>query len=194
VVGIVLAGGRSLRFGASDKLLTEYLGIPLVHHAILRLAEVCPRVVLVAGYGTLDPALPPGVHVSVVHDATADQGPLAGLLAGLGGSAGAEMVVVAGGDMPDLRVPVLLEMLRVAGEAPADAVALNDAAGMRPLPCVLRLERAAEAAHALLHGGEASLRALLRTVRTAAIDEETWTALDPGRRTLFDVDVPKDLG
>jgi hypothetical protein len=31
-------------------------------------------------------------------------------------------------------------------------------------------------------------------VRAAAIDEETWTALDPGRRTLFDVDVPEDLG
>jgi molybdopterin-guanine dinucleotide biosynthesis protein A len=88
---------------------------------------------------------------------------------------------------------VLLEMLRVAGEAPADAVALNDAAGMRPLPCVLRLERAAEATHALLHSGEGSLRALLQAVRTAALDEETWTALDPGRRTLFDVDVPEDL-
>jgi molybdenum cofactor guanylyltransferase len=193
-VGIVLAGGRSLRFGATDKLSAQFRGMPLLHHAILRLAEVCPRVVLVAGFGTPDPALPPGVQVSVVHDPNDDEGPLAGLLAGLGGSAGAELAVVAGGDMPDLRVPVLLEMLRVAGEAPADAVALTDAAGMRPLPCVLRLERAAEAAHALLHAGEGSLRALLRTVRTAAIDEETWTALDPGRRTLFDVDVPEDLG
>jgi len=26
------------------------------------------------------------------------------------------------------------------------------------------------------------------------IDEPTWVALDPERRTLFDVDVPSDLG
>jgi molybdenum cofactor guanylyltransferase len=192
-VGIVLAGGGSLRFGASDKLRAEYRGMPLLHHAILRLAEVCPRVVVVAGSGSRDPDLPPGAPASVVHDAVLDQGPLAGLLAGFGGSAGAELALVAGGDMPDLRAPVLLEMLRVAGEAPADAVALTDAAGMRPLPCLLRLDRATEVAHALVHGGERSLRALLRTLRTAAIDEETWTALDPERRTLFDVDVPEDL-
>jgi molybdenum cofactor guanylyltransferase len=189
----VLAGGRSQRFGDSDKLSAGYRGMPLLHHAVLRLAEICPRVVVVVGRGATDPALPPGVSASVAHDASADEGPLAGLLAGLGDAAGADLVLVAGGDMPDLRAPVLLEMLRVAGEAPVDAVALDDGAGVRPLPCVLRPGPAAEAAHVLLHTGERSLRALLGALRTAAVDEETWTAIDPDRRTLFDVDLPGDL-
>jgi hypothetical protein len=30
-------------------------------------------------------------------------------------------------------------------------------------------------------------------MRTAVIDEATWTALDPSRSTLHDVDEPSDL-
>jgi 6-phosphogluconolactonase (cycloisomerase 2 family) len=37
------------------------------------------------------------------------------------------------------------------------------------------------------------LRDLLGAMRVAVIDEPTWVALDPGRRTLFDVDEPGDL-
>jgi len=48
-------------------------------------------------------------------------------------------------------------------------------------------------AHALLHEGRRALHDLLDALRTAVIDEETWVALDPGRRTLFDVDEPDDL-
>jgi molybdopterin-guanine dinucleotide biosynthesis protein A len=95
--------------------------------------------------------------------------------------------------MPDLRSSVLLEMLRVAGEAGADAVALQDGDRLRPLPTVLRVVPAREAAHTLLHAGERRLRALLDALRTAAIDEATWVDLDPERATLRDVDEPGDL-
>ena len=41
--------------------------------------------------------------------------------------------------------------------------------------------------------GERSLRAWLQAMRMAVIDEATWTALDPERATLRDVDEPADL-
>ena len=41
--------------------------------------------------------------------------------------------------------------------------------------------------------GRRSLRDLLATVSTVVIDEPTWTALDPERRTLLDVDEPGDI-
>jgi molybdopterin-guanine dinucleotide biosynthesis protein A len=104
------------------------------------------------------------------------------------------MAIAAGGDMPDLSTAVLLEMLRVVGDAPVDAVALQDGDRFRPLPCLVRVAPARDAAHALLHAGERSLRSLLNALRVAVIDEPTWTALDPGRRTLFDVDEPGDIG
>lgn len=135
--------------------------------------------------------LPPGVRAA--FDPTPGEGPLAGLQAGLLAAAAADLVVVVGGDMPDLQTPVLREMLRVAKEARADAVALQDGDRARPLPCVLRPAPAADVVHSLLHAGRRRLRDVLDSLRAAVIDEPTWTALDPARRTLFDVDEPGDL-
>lgn len=189
--GVVLAGGRSSRFG-SDKLVAIYRGLPLIQHAVLRLAEICSEVVVVLAPGASAPPMPPVASVRTAVDAAKGEGPLAGLAAGLV-AVRTELAVVAGGDMPELSTGVLLEMLRVAGEARVDAVVLSDGDRRRPLPCVLRVTPAADRAHALLHGGERRLRALLDALRVAVIDEPTWTALDPDRRTLFDVDEPGDL-
>lgn len=188
--GIVLAGGRSSRFGA-DKLAAPLRGVPLLHHAVLRLAEVCDDVVVVLAPGAADPGLPPGVRTA--RDSVEGEGPLVGLQAGLGSAGDASVAVVAGGDMPDLAPAVLRAMIRVLRESGADAVALDDGAGARPLPCVLRVPPASAAAHALLHDGRRRLRDLLDALTTAVIDEPTWTALDPGRGTLRDVDTPGDL-
>ncbi len=191
MTGIVLAGGRSTRFG-SDKLAVRYLGMPLLHHAVLRLGEITERLVVVVAPGAEPPPLPPGVRADVVHDAMDGQGPLAGLAAGLG-AVSTGLAVAAGGDMPDLSTAVLVEMLRVAGEASAEAVALADGDRFRPLPLVVRVAPAREAAHVLLHEGERRLHTLPQALRTAVIDETTWRDLDPGGGTLRDVDVPADL-
>jgi molybdopterin-guanine dinucleotide biosynthesis protein A len=190
--GIVLAGGRSSRFG-SDKLSAVYRGIPLLHHAVLRLAEVCAEVVIVIAPDAPDPTSPVGVSARFVRDPRGGEGPLLGLLAGLEEVA-TPLAIVAGGDMPDLSTGVLLEMLRVAREAAVDAVALQDGDRFRPLPSLVRVAPARAAARSLFHAGERSLRAVLKALETAVIDEETWVSLDPDRRTLFDVDEPGDLG
>jgi molybdopterin-guanine dinucleotide biosynthesis protein A len=104
-----------------------------------------------------------------------------------------EVALVAAGDMPDLQVAVLLELLRVASTSTAGAVALLDAGALRPLPAVLRVERAREVAVDLLSREERSLRVLLDELGVVAIDERSWLALDPGRRSLFDIDAPEDL-
>jgi molybdenum cofactor guanylyltransferase len=187
----VLAGGRSTRFG-SDKLAAIHRGVPLLHHAVLRLGEVCAEVVVVIAPGAPEATMPIGANARSVRDAQEGQGPLAGLVSGLE-AASTELALVAGGDMPDLSTAVLLEMLRVAGEASVDAVALQDGDRFRPLPNLVRVAPARDAAHALLHAGDRSLRSLLQALRTAIIDERTWTALDPSRSTLHDVDEPGDL-
>lgn len=136
--------------------------------------------------------MPPGVDVAIARDAEADAGPLVGMVAGLtavreGGA------IVAGGDMPELQPPVLLEMLRAGRETGAVAVALSDAGDARPLPIVLRVGPALVAAERLLATDRRRLRDLLAEVHTVVIDEPTWTALDPDRRTLLDVDEESDL-
>ncbi len=190
ITGVVLAGGRSTRFG-SDKLAAIYRGQPLLHHVALRLGEVCDDVVVVLAPDADGSGLPPGIRTT--NDASEGEGPLAGLHSGLLAAVGSDIVVVAGGDMPDLQVPVVREMLRVIDEAEVEAVALADAGQPRPLPCVLRTWLAADMTHTLLHAGRRRLRDVIDGLRTAVIDEATWTALDPEHRSLFDVDEPGDL-
>ena len=148
--------------------------------------------ILVLAPDAPEPSMPAGASVEFARDAIEDEGPLRGLSAGLD-VANAEWVVLAGGDMPDLQPAVLREMLRAAREPGVVVVTLSDEGTERPLPCVLRTSPATEAVGALLEAGRRSLRELLAAVTTVVIDEPTWTALDPERRTLIDVDVPADL-
>jgi molybdenum cofactor guanylyltransferase len=166
--------------------------MPLLHHAVLRLGEVCAEVVVVTAPDAPERPLPIGVDLRVAHDPMEGEGPLAGLHAGLL-AARNDVALVAAGDMPELQTRVLIEMLRIAEEADADAVALADGGTPRPLPCIVRTTRGIDVSHALLHDGRRALRDLLDALRTAVIDEATWVALDPGHRTLFDVDEPNDL-
>ena len=128
----------------------------------------------------------------MARDAAEGEGPLAGLVAGLA-EVRTEWALAAGGDMPDMSTVVLLEILRVAADAPVDAVALQDGDRSVPLPMAVRADAAREAGHTLIHTGELRLGAILEALRTAVIDEATWTALDPERDTLRDIDEPDDL-
>jgi molybdenum cofactor guanylyltransferase len=188
----VLAGGRSARFGVADKLAASYAGIPLLHHPVLRLAEVTGDVVVVLAPGAPEPSVPPGAPARYVRDPREGEGPLAGVVAGLG-AVDRALAIIAGGDMPTLSTVVLLEMLRVAAESSVEAVALQDGDRTRPLPVVVRSARARDVGHTLLHEGERSLHGWLQGMRVAVIDEATWTALDPDRETLKDVDEPDDI-
>jgi len=188
--GIALAGGRSRRFGR-DKLAEEIDGRPLLHHAVLRLLEVCERVVVVVAADGDEPLLPTSDRIFAVRDALPDEGPLRGLAAGLDVTEQA-FAIVAGGDMPDLQPNVLREMLRAARETGVVVVALSDGGEARPLPLVVAADPARDAVATLLDGGARSLRELLDACSTVVVDEPTWTALDPERRTLVDVDEPHD--
>jgi molybdopterin-guanine dinucleotide biosynthesis protein A len=165
--------------------------MPLLHHAVLRLAEVADDVVVVLPPGAPGDGLPPGIRAA--NDPTEGEGPLAGLHAGLLAAVRSDVAIVVAGDMPEIQAAVVREMLRVLEEAGVDAVALQDGEDPRPIPMALRTWPAADAVHTLLHAGRRRLRDVLETLRTAVIDEATWTALDPQRRTLFDVDEPDDL-
>jgi molybdopterin-guanine dinucleotide biosynthesis protein A len=188
--GIVLAGGRSSRFG-SDKLAASIEGVPLVRRAVDALAAVTDGVIVVLPPGVERVDLPAGV--TVTHDMQEGEGPLAGLHTGLLAAVRTDQVVVAGGDMPELQPAVLRLLLETLDDASVDASALADGDRPRPLPIALRTWPAADAVHTLLHAGRRRLRDALDSLRTAVIDEQTWTALDPGRLTLRDVDEPGDL-
>jgi molybdopterin-guanine dinucleotide biosynthesis protein A len=149
-------------------------------------------VVVVIATRAATPSLPPDTRVRVARDTTEGEGPLAGIHAGLL-AVTTTFAVVAAGDMPHLQRAVLIKMLDLADATSADAVALDDAGDVRPLPLVVRAEPAAQMADALLHSERRSVRDLLDALRVTFVAESTWRALDPSRRTLFDIDEPEDL-
>ena len=190
VAGIVLAGGRSTRFG-SDKLREPYRGRPLLHHAIEAVTGVADDVVVVMGPAADGRDLPPGARLA--HDPAEDEGPLAGLHAGLLAAVRSDVAVVVAGDMPEVPAAVLRLLIGSVDDGPATASALGTPSGPSPVPIGLRTWPAADAVHTLLHAGRRRLGDVLDVMRTEVIEEDRWTALDPGRRALFDVDERSDL-
>jgi molybdenum cofactor guanylyltransferase len=193
IVGIVLAGGRSTRFGEGDKLIAELRDRPLFHHAVLALAALCDSVIVVVAADAAGP--PPLPHdavvpVRVIRDQLAGIGPLAGLAAGLE-AADSEQVLVAGGDQPDL-APGLLRLLS-GSIRDADAAVLAEHHRPRPIPAALRRAPALAAALARLESDQRSLRGLIGDLMPVVVPERTWRRVDPDGAWRRDVDVPDDL-
>jgi molybdopterin-guanine dinucleotide biosynthesis protein A len=187
---VVLAGGRSRRFGR-DKLAEPIDGRSLLVHAIDAVRPLAGEIVVVAAPGTT-PAVP--ADVVVVHDPVAFDGPLAGARVGLGAATGS-IALVVGGDMPDPSVEVLASMIALleASEAVTSVVLEHDGRP-RPLPMAVRRDAALLAAAQLLETGERRLRAIIGSLATEVIDERTWRSLDPDGRTVRDIDTESDLG
>ena len=199
-IGIVLAGGASSRFG-SDKLAALLDGRPLLEHAVERVASVTGEVVVVLAPAASEPWLGRSEsRVRFAHDASAHQGPLAGLVAGLEavdgeaeGDGGDGIALVTAGDMPRIESRVLALLAATLADDPGASVVVLEADPPAPLPMALRTVPALAAARSLLARDRRSLRALLDVLPVGMLSAASWHPLDPTLRSLRDVDVPSDL-
>lgn len=183
---VILAGGRSSRFGR-DKLAEPIDGRPLLGRAIEAVRPLATEIIVVVAPDAT-PEVPDVVRV--IHDPVAFEGPLSGARAGIEAATGS-VVLIVGGDMPDLVGAVLESM--VAALDGFDVVVLEDDGRSRPLPMVVRRDPALTAAQGLLEHGERRLRALVGTLHGQVVVESTWRLLDPEARTLRDIDTEADL-
>lgn len=130
ILGVVLAGGRSSRYG-SDKAFAAVGGVPLVRRASRTISPVAARVVVVANdlarHGTeglaVRPDLVPGV------------GPLGGLHTGLTWAAeeGLRGMVVLATDMPLVPTSLLGDVVDRLGPGVAVVPASRGPRGFEPL-------------------------------------------------------------
>ena len=193
ITGIVLAGGRSSRFG-SDKLVAEIDGRTLLDRAVEAVATIAAEVIVVVAPDDDRPLPRASVPVRAVVDGEPFGGPLVGLRAGLE-EAREPIVVVVGGDMPSLRPSVLSALVRAllsAGDTVGAAV-LRSRGSLVPLPAALRTGTASDRVGALVADGERRLRSLFERLPTRVLEEGEWRPLDPDGETLRDVDRPSDL-
>jgi molybdopterin-guanine dinucleotide biosynthesis protein A len=198
ISGIVLAGGRSSRFGG-QKLEATIGGVRLIDLAVTGLLDVADEVIVAAGEGTPKPSAAAGAaggadpRVRVVHDAEPFDGPLAALAGALPAASG-KIAVVVGGDMPAVRPALLRTMVeRLAVDPGVAGVVLADGETARPLPMALDIASLTPVVAALVARGERSLRALLEAAPTTVIPEATWRQDDADASWLVDVDRPEDL-
>jgi molybdenum cofactor guanylyltransferase len=197
VTAIVLAGGRSSRFGR-NKLEVRIDGASILERAI-RAARTVADEVIVAGSAVPDgvDADGNGAPTRSVPDDAAFAGPLAGLAGALRETTTA-LAIVVGGDMPDLAPAVLESMLRrLAADRDLDAVLLQDPGPEPPrrqvLPLAVRAASVSDVAADAVRAGDRSLVRLVDRLRIVEVPVVTWLALDPEGRTLRDVDRPADL-
>jgi molybdopterin-guanine dinucleotide biosynthesis protein A len=194
LTAIVLAGGRSTRFG-SDKLAADAGGITVLHRAIAAVAEIAGEVIAAGAASGSLPVIE-GTSIRAVVDREPFGGPLQAL-AGAFDETTTRAAIVVAGDMQSL-VPSVLRLLWdvLAGNADVDAAVLadpRDPTRRQPLPVALRVEPARAAAVAALEAGDRSLVRLLDRLALVEVPAAEWHSLDPEGRTLADVDVPDDL-
>jgi molybdopterin-guanine dinucleotide biosynthesis protein A len=179
ILGVVLAGGASARFGGEPKGLQPFRGRAMALCVADVLAKVCERVAIEAPRGAGYEALGlPLIHAAAEH---AGKGPLAGIAASLAAAPEASRVAFAPCDMPLIDGSIYQALMREGGSV--YAVSPN---GAEPLVAVLE---------------RALLPALLRTLSAVAVPRAPVALEAAGARAVeFDdaapfanVNTPDDL-
>ncbi len=189
VLGALLAGGRSRRFG-SPKALARLDGVRLIDRARTAIEAAGLRPLLVDREGD---RLGPALGLASVPDARPHRGPLSGLVAALRVAAdrGLAGVVAVGVDQPLLPAEFLRHVAEL-GLSGAHAVAAEGPQSLEPLGAFYAAA-ALPVAEAHLAGGEGSLRSLLEALPTRRISRMALARFGEIERLFLNVNTPDDL-
>ena len=127
--GVIVAGGRSTRFGEADKATADLAGIPMVRRVADRLAPTVDALVVNCRddqVAAIETALEGYPHeVKLAPDPEPDQGPMAGIRTGLAATQRDYAVVVAC-DMPFVARPLVEYLFERAAGHDAAVPKLSD--------------------------------------------------------------------
>jgi molybdenum cofactor guanylyltransferase len=184
--GFVLAGGRSSRMGR-DKALLPFCGRPMVEIAVTTLAAVCEHVSIAGNRDDLQEFAP------VVHETRCDEGPVAGIEAGMRAcdSAWALFMPV---DLPLLPAA----FIRAWGEAvlarPATRASyVSSGDDLHPALCLIHRGCATEVSKSI-EAGKRSVRTVLEALEGLWVaDAGMFADSASSERWLTNVNTPHEL-
>jgi molybdopterin-guanine dinucleotide biosynthesis protein A len=171
IVGVVLAGGRALRFGA-DKALAELGGRSLLDASLAVLERSCAQIAVNARADSPVAGATRARGLACLPDPSgAPRGPLAGVLAGLtwAQDIGAELLASAPCDTPFLPAE-LVDRLAAALTAESGAAFARAPEGVHPLCAVWRVRALETLTKALAGGDHPPVREALRRLGAVAVD------------------------
>jgi molybdenum cofactor guanylyltransferase len=184
VSAIIQAGGQSRRMGR-DKALIDYQGRPIIAHVIETLRALADDIVIVSNRSDLYSSF----GARVVADYDPPCGPLGGLAAGLQ-ALNTELALVVACDMPFLNVNLLRWLIDLADGY--DAVVPQSGTEFEPLHAVYRRD-CYHPIEQRLQRGERRVISFFADVRLRPVPEVEWRLLDPGGRSLINLNTPDDL-
>jgi molybdenum cofactor guanylyltransferase len=171
MVGVVIAGGRSLRFGG-EKAVAQFAGKPLLSWAASRLALACHQVAVNARAGTEAAALAQTEGFAVLNDSPGDpDGPLSGVKVGLqwAQALGARSLAVSPCDAPLLPDDLYVRLAVAAGDGAAMAMTLE---GRQPLCAIWPVSALPMVTAALADGAHPATWRMLEQAGAVAVHFE----------------------
>lgn len=189
LTAIILAGGRSSRFG-SNKANATLGGHTLLERAVRACREVADEVLVVLAPEQAELELPSVERFKVVRDREAFEGPLSGLLTGLE-AADSQWCVACTCDAPAVQ-PAVLELL--AGQREEGILAVLPEIEGRALPFPSIVSKAArDALRRDFDGGERRVRLALERLPHVTVSEHDLREADPGLWSFRNVNTQDDL-
>jgi len=181
VVGVVLAGGRSSRFGR-DKALLEIGGETLLQRTVATLRAACGDVLIVGPpeRGIQAPGTP------VLQDERPGVGPLGGIATALRARPGAAALVVAV-DMPFLNLALLKQLVALSVDADV-VLPVVDGRGQQ-LHAVYGQRCLAEI-DAQIATGDYKIDRFFSNIRVRRVEEAELRRFDPMLRAFQNVNTP----
>jgi len=184
VAGIILAGGRSSRYGC-NKALVEFKGARLIERAVRVMRAVFREVILV----TNTPADYAFLELPMVEDLIKGLGPIGGIYTGLE-RASKEAGFFVACDMPFLHQGLIRHMVAIREDF--DAVVPRIGRFVEPLHA-LYTKTCLPVIRASIDGHEHQVVKCFRALRVRYLEGEELAAFDPRRTSFFNINEPKDL-
>ena len=183
-VAVILAGGKSERFGA-NKAWATYQGKSLITILIDQLKEARCEIILSGPKAILAP-----LKLPVIEDPTPFAGPLYAL-AHILPQVDSEKILLAACDMPFLR-PTITDLLWETSED-HDLAILSSQGQPYPLPGIYH-QAILPQLQKLMRQGRRDLKALFEVnLKIGIIDDEVIKLYDPQRESLININTPHDL-
>ncbi|MBV0901957.1 molybdenum cofactor guanylyltransferase [Haloarcula salina] len=170
--GVVVAGGRSTRFGGRDKAVADLAGTPMIRRVADRLDSAVDGLVVncrAEQVTSITAALDGLDGVTFATDERPDEGPVAGVAAGLA-AVESEYAAVVACDMP-LVDPAFVTYLFERARGRDGAVPRPDE-WLQPAQAVYRTEPMLAACRGALERGERRLRDAVAELDCAVVQRE----------------------
>lgn len=184
MTGVVLAGGRSRRFGR-NKALVPVRGVPMIERVVGALRQVFDHLILSAN----DPEPYRFLGLPTVPDLHPGVGPLGGLHAGLSLMADDAGFFTAC-DLPFLEPGLIRHMARLAPDA--DAVVPRIGPYVEPLHAIYH-KRCIDPVLRAIRAGERRIVSFYPAVRVRYVEEQEIRAFDPDLKAFTDINRPEEL-